>query len=128
MRFQDILISLLTLIVVLSWITGFDPENIQEFQSAVELGIVVCFLIGILPALIRKIGNNDIKKFLGVLPTLLVLMAIGYTNPEIDPMTLEILAIVILVLNLLTLSVVKRWFAKRFGVKSDHTETKEETS
>lgn len=128
MRFQDILISLLTLIVVLSWITGFAPENIQEFQSAVELGIVVCFLIGILPAWISKIGNNDIKKFLGVLPTLLILIAIGYTNPEIDPMTLEILAIVLMVLNLLTLSVVKRWFAKRFGVKSDHTETKEETS
>ena len=128
MRFQDILISLLTLCVVLSWITGFVPENIQEFQSAVELGIVACFLIGILPAWISKIGNNDIKKFLGVLPTLLVLIAIGYTNPEIDPMTLEILAIVILVLNLLALSVVKRRFAKRFGVPSDHTETKEETS
>lgn len=128
MRFQDILISLLTLIVVLSWITGFDPENIQEFQSAVELGIVFSFLIGILPAWISKIGNNDIKKFLGVLPTLLILIVIGYTNPEIDPLTLEILAIVIMVLNLLTLSVVKRRFAKRFGVPSDHTETKEETS
>ena len=92
------------------------------------MGIVVCFLIGILPAWISKIGNNDIKKFLGVLPTLLILIVIGYTNPEIDPMTLEILAIVIMVLNLLTLSVVKRRFAKRFGVKSDHTETKEETS
>ena len=128
MRFQDLIISLLTLIVVLSWITGIEPENIQELQSAVELAVVICFLIGILPALIKKIGNNDIKKFLGVLPTLLVLIAIGYTNPEINPMTLEILAIVILVLNLLTLSVVKRWFAKRFGVPSDHTETKEETS
>lgn len=128
MRFQDIFISLLALIVVLTWITGFDPENIQEFQSAVELGIVFSFLIGILPAWIRKISNNDIKKFLGVLPTLLILIAIGYTNPEIDPLILEILAIVIMVLNMLTLSVVKRRFAKRFGVPSDHTETKEETS
>lgn len=121
MKFADIMLLLVGLIILIKWVFGVEPDNIEELQSAIELLLMFSILIGVLPRLIKKLGNGDFKKFLGVLPTIGVLAVIGWKFPDVDPAILEVLAIALVVLNLLTLNIVKKKLAKRWSKVSSST-------
>lgn len=76
-------------------------------------------LIETIPRFIKKLKPGDAKKFLGVLPTIALLMVLAWKFPNIDPTLLEILATVLFVVNLLTLTIVKRKLAKYLAKKTD---------
>lgn len=123
MKFADIVLLFVGLMILIKWVYGFQPDKIEQLQSAIELMLMATILIGVLPRLIKKLRNGDFKKFLGVLPTIGLLAVIGWKFPNIDPALLEVLAVVLIVLNLLTLNIVKKQLAKRWGKVSSSTPT-----
>lgn len=123
MKFADIVLLFVGLMILIDWVYGFKPDKIEQLHSAVELMLMASILIGVLPRLIKKLRNGDFKKFIGVLPTIGLLAVIGWKFPNIDPAILEVLAVVLLVLNLLTLNIVKKQLAKRWGKVSSSTPT-----
>ena len=123
MKFADIVLLFVGLMILIKWGYGIKPDMIEQLQSAIELLLMVSILIGVLPRLIKKLRNGDFKKFLGVMPTIGVLAVIGWKFPDADPAILEVLAIALIVLNLLTLNMVKRKLAKRWSKDSSSTPT-----
>ena len=123
MKFADMTLLFVGLMILIKWVFGIKPDMIEELQSAMELLLMGAILIGVLPRLIRKLRNGDFKKFLGVMPTLGLLAVIGWKFPDIDPALLEVLAVALVVLNLLTLNIVKRKLAKRWSKVSSSTPT-----
>lgn len=123
MKFADAILLVVGVLILVKWTYGIKPDMIEELQSAIELLLMASILIGVLPRLIKKLRNGDFKKFLGVMPTIGVLALIGYKFPDVDPTILEVLAIALLVLNLLTLNIVKKQLAKRWSKVSSSTQT-----
>lgn len=123
MKFADIVLLFVGLMILIKWTYGIKPDMIEQLQSAIELMLMASILIGVLPRLIKKLRNGDFKKFLGVLPTIGLLAVIGWKFPNIDPALLEVLAVVLIVLNLLTLNIVKKKLAKRWSKDSSSTPT-----
>lgn len=123
MKFADIILLLVGLLILINWTLGIKPDMIEQLQSAIELLLMVAILTTVLPRLIKKLGNGDFKKFLGVMPTLGILGVIAWKIPNIDPAILEVLAIALIVLNLLTLNIVKKKLAKRWSKVSSSTPT-----
>lgn len=123
MKFADAILLVVGLLILVKWTYGIKPDKIEELQSAIELLLMASILIGVLPRLIKKLRNGDFKKFLGLMPTIGVLAVIGYKFPDVDPAILEVLAIVLIVLNLLTLNIVKKKLAKRWSKVSSSTQT-----
>lgn len=121
MKFADVVLLFVGLLILVKWVYGIKPDMIEELQSAIELLLMASILIGVLPRLIRKLRNGDFKKFLGVMPTIGILAVIGWKFPDVDPAILEVLAIVLIVLNLLTLNIVKKKLAKRWSKVSSST-------
>lgn len=118
MKFVDVLLLVLSFLIVLRWTVGFsDDLDLDKIQNGIELMVMCTTLLYTVPKFIKKLGNGDLKKFVGVLPTIGVLAVMSYKFPEIDPMTLEILAIVLIVVNLLSLRIVKRQIAKKLAKK-----------
>ena len=113
----------MALIVVIGWTVGGYSEDadIDTIQNGFELMVVIVVLIEIIPRFIKKLSPGDVKHFLGLLPTLAILFVISWKFPQINPETLEILAIVLMVLNLLTLRIVKRKLAKRLAAHPPKT-------
>lgn len=123
MKFADAILLVVGVLILVKWTYGIKPDKIEELQSAIELLLMASILIGVLPRLIKKLRNGDFKKFLGLMPTIGVLAVIGYKFPDVDPAILEVLAIVLIVLNLLTLNIVKKKLAKRWSKVSSSTQT-----
>lgn len=123
MKFADAILLVVGLLILVKWTYGIKPDQIEELQSAIELLLMASILIGVLPRLIKKLRNGDFKKFLGVMPTIGILAVIGWKFPDVDPAILEVLAIVLIVLNLLTLNIVKKKLAKRWSKVSSSTPT-----
>lgn len=121
MKFADAILLVVGLLILVKWTYGIKPDKIEELQSAIELLLMASILIGVLPRLIKKLRNGDFKKFLGLMPTIGVLAVIGYKFPDVDPAILEVLAIALIVLNLLTLNIVKKKLAKRWSKVSSST-------
>lgn len=121
MKFADAILLVVGVLILVKWTYGIKPDKIEELQSAIELLLMASILIGVLPRLIKKLRNGDFKKFLGLMPTIGVLAVIGYKFPDVDPAILEVLAIVLIVLNLLTLNIVKKKLAKRWSKVSSST-------
>lgn len=121
MKFADAILLVVGVMILVKWTYGIKPDKIEELQSAIELLLMASILIGVLPRLIKKLRNGDFKKFLGLMPTIGVLAVIGYKFPDVDPAILEVLAIVLIVLNLLTLNIVKKKLAKRWSKVSSST-------
>lgn len=121
MKFADAILLVVGVLILVKWTYGIKPDKIEELQSAIELLLMASILIGVLPRLIKKLRNGDFKKFLGLMPTIGVLALIGYKFPDVDPAILEVLAIVLIVLNLLTLNIVKKKLAKRWSKVSSST-------
>ena len=123
MKFADIVLFFVGLMILIKWGYGIKPDMIEQLQSAIELLLMASILIGVLPRQIKKLRNGDFKKFLGVMPTIGLLAVIGWKFPDVDPALLEVLAVVLLVLNLLTLNIVKKQLAKRWSKDSSSTLT-----
>lgn len=123
MKFADAILLVVGVLILVKWTYGIKPDKIEELQSAIELLLMASILIGVLPRLIKKLRNGDFKKFLGVMPTIGILALIGWKFPDVDPVILEVLAIVLIVLNLLTLNIVKKKLAKRWDKVSSSTLT-----
>lgn len=121
MKFADAILLVVGVLILVKWTYGIKPDKIEELQSAIELLLMASILIGVLPRMIKKLRNGDVKKFLGVMPTIGILALIGWKFPDVDPTILEVLAIVLIVLNLLTLNIVKKKLAKRWSKVSSST-------
>ena len=125
MRLSNVVLPLIALIVLIKWTMGIEPENLDNLQLAIELMLVCMVLLEIIPRFIKKLNPRDARKFIGVLPTLALLLVLSWKFPGIDPALLEVLAIILVILNLLTLSVVKKKLAKRLARKKDNCQNPE---
>ena len=123
MKWSYLTLSIMALVIVLKWTVGFKEDaDLDTLQNGLELMVMIVVLLEIAPRLIKKIKNDDVKHILGVVPTICILGVIAYTIPDINPALLELLALALIIVNLLTLTVFKRWFAKKYGSSIHHND------
>ena len=116
MRLSYIALLIMALMVVIGWTVGYSEDaDISTVQNGFELMVVIIVLIEIIPRFIKKLSPGDVKHFLGLFPTFLVCLVLAWKFPQINPELLEVLMVVLVVVNLLTLRVVKRKLAKRLA-------------
>ena len=116
LRLSDAVLPLLAILIIADWTIGFPTDaDIEQLQWAIEMMLMFIVLIEIIPRWIRKMHPGDAKKFIGVLPTVAILFIIPWQFPNLDPTLFELLAGILIVVNLLGLSIVKRRFAKKYG-------------
>ena len=114
MRLSYIALLIMALMVVIGWTVGYSEDaDISAVQNGFELMVVIIVLIEIIPRFIKKLSPGDVKHFLGMFPTFLVCLVLAWKFPQINPELLEVLMVVLVVVNLLTLRIVKRKLAKR---------------
>lgn len=112
----------MSLIILIKWCTGLSPDaDIDTIQNGFELMVVIIVLIEIIPKFIKKLSPGDVKHILGMFPTFLVCLVLAWKFPQIDPELLEVLMVVLVALNLLTLRIVKRKLAKRLAAHPPKT-------
>lgn len=116
MRLSNLVLLTMSLIILIKWCIGISPDaDIDTIQNGLELGVVIVVLIEIIPRFIKKLSPGDVKHFLGMFPTFLVFLVLAWKFPQINPELLEVLMVVLVVVNLLTLRIVKRKLAKRLA-------------
>ena len=122
MRLSYLVLLLMSLIILIKWCTGLSPDaDIDTIQNGFELMVVIIVLIEIIPKFIKKLSPGDVKHILGMFPTFLVCLVLAWKFPQIDPELLEVLMVVLVALNLLTLRIVKRKLAKRLAAHPPKT-------
>ena len=122
MRLSYLVLLVMSLIVSIKWIIGLSPDvDIDALQNGFEIGIIIVVLIEIIPKFIKKLSPGDVKHFLGMFPTFLVCLVLAWKFPQINPELLEVLMVVLVVVNLLTLRIVKRKIAKRLATHPKKT-------
>lgn len=122
MRLSYILFLVMGLVILIKWSVGVSPDaDIDTIQNGLELGVVIVVLIEIIPRFIKKLSPGDVKHFLGMFPTFLVCLVLAWKFPQINPELLEVLMVMLVVLNLLTLRIVKRKLAKRLAAHPPKT-------
>lgn len=123
MRLSDITILICSIPIVIIWIFGVSEDvNLDELQTSIEVAIVLTALVSVIPRMLKKLKGDTLKHLLGLFPTLGMLAVISWKYPTIDPNILEILAIILVITNLVTLAVVKRKLAKYLDRKNKERE------